>query len=960
MHHPSIVEFYRAFAFEDYTYVVLELCPNGSLMDMVKTRKSLSLPEVRRYMIQLCGGVKYMHQRCVIHRDLKMGNIFIDTHMNIKIGDFGLAAVVVDDKHRRQTMCGTPNYIAPELLARSSERGHGHEVDTWAIGVICYAMLIGTPPFASKSQTEIYAKLKQLQYEWKEDCQYFIPKQAKDLVTLCLNLVPAERPGMDDLVEHDFFKMGAIADELDRSCLRSRPIWLEHADPRGDKVMSGYGVDHAAICEASGVGKTATGRLRPSVGANVNVSAMDEVDFENAKGCAPIIPMPEGVVYKEFTAAKEGWNAIRKRPLTVPKVRSRKEPAVAAGTLDMKSLSRTLAETESARNTTPSVASSSATTSIAPLRQQRPSVQSFAAQQRQQAIPSAAFSRRIISTQSTKADAIAEEKIGDPEQETQRERASQDLHDAEAQSTGGSIQSSRGFLREQPVRAVQRVTRSTSKRHTTRDIVPNVPELSSVVDQRNIRLHSDEIERPVRVRPARPATGIRTASHSRPHRGTSSRETRPDAHPSLRPSSPSSNTTSASKPLQIINANDRQPKSAITASTAPEVEPLKPVPIPFPSKTTSIVIGPNDISTLIPGSSFKSVLKSLREIYHDLSPRNAVRPIFSDAYHKPESNAHTLVEKWVDYTERYGIGYILNDGGAGLALKTSPDNARSSCCVVIRNARDHYLRRIREEDMQIVPQGPHAAPVEFYESLDGDGIRKMRVSAKAFCYDNLNAEKWVDGKDVVAQLSEQANGEYAAERVRLVGLLDKFGKYMTNLNASEVEAKFDAKAGAFIRFYQRLGNVGIWGFGDGAFQFNFPDHTKLIMYRSSKTDGQNLMLDIYYLHPEDANYLAKYGSMAEGSMERRDSLTAPIAEIYGWEGKDCLSIITSNQVLEKLSWIRAVVGVWVQEGGLGKTGKERLAWAGLQNKATENGKRTRMVWVTVGKDGGDEAGSRRS
>jgi serine/threonine protein kinase len=401
MHHPSIVEFYRAFAFEDHTYVVLELCPNGSLMDMVKNRKSLSLPEVRRYMIQLCGGVKYMHQRCVIHRDLKMGNIFIDAHMNIKIGDFGLAAVVVDDKDRRQTMCGTPNYIAPELLAKSAAKiGHGQKVDTWAIGIICYAMLIGTPPFASKSQSEIYEKLKQLQYEWKEDCQFFVPNQAKDLVTLCLNLVPAERPGMDDLVEHEFFKMGAIADQLDRSCLRGTPLWLEHADPRGDKVTAGYGVEHAAICEASGVGKTSLGKPRPSVGGNVNMSAMVEVHMENAKGCAPVIPMPEGVIYKEFAAAKEDWNTIRKRPLTIPKVRTRKEPASVADTTDKNAFSKALPGTDSARTISTSLAPSSGTSRSQAVHQ-RASVQSFAAQQRQQALPSQPISRRVISSQVT-------------------------------------------------------------------------------------------------------------------------------------------------------------------------------------------------------------------------------------------------------------------------------------------------------------------------------------------------------------------------------------------------------------------------------------------------------------------------------------------------------------------------------------------------------------------------------
>ncbi len=120
--------------------MVLELCQNGSVMDMVRQRRCLSLPEVRRITIQLCGAVKYMHQRNVIHRDLKMGNLFLDSDMNIKVGDFGLAAILVTDKeakgfNRRTTLCGTPNYIAPEILEKG-RKGHDYKVDLWAIGVI--------------------------------------------------------------------------------------------------------------------------------------------------------------------------------------------------------------------------------------------------------------------------------------------------------------------------------------------------------------------------------------------------------------------------------------------------------------------------------------------------------------------------------------------------------------------------------------------------------------------------------------------------------------------------------------------------------------------------------------------------------------------------------------------------------------------------------------------------------
>lgn len=81
-----------------------------------------------------------MHARNVIHRDLKMGNLFLDEQMNIKIGDFGLAAILVTESEvkgasRRTTLCGTPNYIAPEILSKG-HGGHDHKVDLWAVGII--------------------------------------------------------------------------------------------------------------------------------------------------------------------------------------------------------------------------------------------------------------------------------------------------------------------------------------------------------------------------------------------------------------------------------------------------------------------------------------------------------------------------------------------------------------------------------------------------------------------------------------------------------------------------------------------------------------------------------------------------------------------------------------------------------------------------------------------------------
>lgn len=97
------------------------------------------------YVYDIILALQYLHRRRVIHRDLKLGNLFLDKNMRLKVGDFGLAAQLEFAGDRRRTICGTPNYIAPEIL--DSKHGHSFEVDIWSLGVIVYTMVFGRPPF---------------------------------------------------------------------------------------------------------------------------------------------------------------------------------------------------------------------------------------------------------------------------------------------------------------------------------------------------------------------------------------------------------------------------------------------------------------------------------------------------------------------------------------------------------------------------------------------------------------------------------------------------------------------------------------------------------------------------------------------------------------------------------------------------------------------------------------------
>lgn len=201
--HPNIVNFVDCFEDDVNVYILLEICPNQSLMELLKTRKRVSEAEVRFFMVQIIGAVKYLHSRRVIHRDLKLGNIFFDPDMNLKIGDFGLASVLPSTDSRKYTICGTPNYIAPEVLG-GKNTGHSFEVDIWAIGIMLYALLVGKPPFQAKDVNVIYERIKRTEYLFPADKP--ISEDAKTLIKDLLSLNPLNRPNINEILDYPWFK----------------------------------------------------------------------------------------------------------------------------------------------------------------------------------------------------------------------------------------------------------------------------------------------------------------------------------------------------------------------------------------------------------------------------------------------------------------------------------------------------------------------------------------------------------------------------------------------------------------------------------------------------------------------------------------------------------------------------------------------------------------------------------
>ena len=214
LEHKNIVKMYGHFRDSNYIYMLLEYCNMGSLdkhkLSSYKPCSFEALNACRVIGKQLVEGLKYLHSNNVVHRDIKLGNIFIrgTEDSGIKLGDFGLCARI-REKNRRKTVCGTPNYIAPEILF-NKEKGHSFEADIWSFGVVLYTILLGKPPFQEKTVEEIYERIKNTDLKYTAEFMKLIDidinyRNAYELINALLDRIPEHRPTLQQITKHGFW-----------------------------------------------------------------------------------------------------------------------------------------------------------------------------------------------------------------------------------------------------------------------------------------------------------------------------------------------------------------------------------------------------------------------------------------------------------------------------------------------------------------------------------------------------------------------------------------------------------------------------------------------------------------------------------------------------------------------------------------------------------------------------------
>ncbi|KAJ3023050.1 calcium calmodulin-dependent protein kinase type 1G [Thoreauomyces humboldtii] len=201
--HENIIQMFEMYENESKICLVMELVTGGELFDDIVKRGKYTEVDCARIIHKILSALNYLHDLGIVHRDLKPENLLLSDKSKkpkIMIGDFGLSKIF-NDEEVMKTACGTPGYVAPEVLKR---KGYGKEVDLWSLGVITYILLCGYPPFYDQNNIELFKLIMAGNYKFDKPWWNPISETAKDFIRKCLLVDPKDRQTAAEAIKHPF------------------------------------------------------------------------------------------------------------------------------------------------------------------------------------------------------------------------------------------------------------------------------------------------------------------------------------------------------------------------------------------------------------------------------------------------------------------------------------------------------------------------------------------------------------------------------------------------------------------------------------------------------------------------------------------------------------------------------------------------------------------------------------
>ncbi|XP_026410155.1 serine/threonine-protein kinase Aurora-3-like [Papaver somniferum] len=192
--HPNILSLYGWFGDDIRIFLILEYTHKGELYGLLRETGHFTEKQAATYIASLAKALSYCHEKHIIHRDIKPENLLLDHEGRLKLAGFGWS---VQSKDRRHTMCGTLDYLAPEI---AGNKVHDCSVDTWTVGVLCFEFLFGVPPFEAETQSETLKRIMKIDYSFPLNPDVSV--EAKDFICFLLVKDPSKRLPVSKILVH--------------------------------------------------------------------------------------------------------------------------------------------------------------------------------------------------------------------------------------------------------------------------------------------------------------------------------------------------------------------------------------------------------------------------------------------------------------------------------------------------------------------------------------------------------------------------------------------------------------------------------------------------------------------------------------------------------------------------------------------------------------------------------------
>ncbi|EIM83718.1 Pkinase-domain-containing protein [Stereum hirsutum FP-91666 SS1] len=325
LHHPHVTQLYEIIATESSIWLVTELCSGGELFDYLAEKGRLTEDEARIIFGQLCLAVNYIHDKGIVHRDLKLENVLLDERCRVKLGDFGFTREF-DKGAYMETFCGTTGYASPEML--EGKKYLGPEVDVWSLGVILYCLLTGTLPFDDDDEGIMRNKVIIGEFEDPE----WLSEEFRDLIKNILQKDPSKRLTIPQILAHSWFTNHVPSSRV------VSPIPFVHSPPNSTSATSPgetaeSTTNTAPIHDASGSSVTSESTLYNTSSEFEASSATSPDDEEDEHEALHLHRNPSQSTIKKWEGGNGGRKAAaasvskKQQPETVEEEEMTPQPA---------------------------------------------------------------------------------------------------------------------------------------------------------------------------------------------------------------------------------------------------------------------------------------------------------------------------------------------------------------------------------------------------------------------------------------------------------------------------------------------------------------------------------------------------------------------------------------------------------------------------------------------------------